>query len=163
KTCSLRAIGLLRDYQQPSRDRCGRATAPPIWCWEGQTPESLMPRRPPFAPGANTGKSVNMHSTNPNGTIDPADLEKSIAWAHEVIRVRSGAAYNNVSKRFMLEMYGKVAWPAVPELPIEIMLPPMCSASHLHTSTSWPRPTIVPLLVLAALKQRAKNPKGVGI
>ncbi|GCC47188.1 hypothetical protein chiPu_0031100, partial [Chiloscyllium punctatum] len=33
KTCSLPATGLLPDCRQPSRDRCGRVIAPPIWFW----------------------------------------------------------------------------------------------------------------------------------
>ena len=32
KTCFSPATGLIRGCRQPSRDRCGRATAPPIWC-----------------------------------------------------------------------------------------------------------------------------------
>src|SRR5215471_9268703 len=36
-------------------------------------------------PGANTGKSVNMHSKNPNAAVDPVALEKSIASATEAL------------------------------------------------------------------------------
>ena len=48
-------------------------------------------------------------------------------------------------------------------LPVEIMLLPMWSPFHLNKISYWARTTLVPLLVLAALKPRAKNPKGVGI
>jgi squalene-hopene/tetraprenyl-beta-curcumene cyclase len=43
------------------------------------------------------------------------------------------------------------------------MLLPMWSPFHLSKISYWARTTIVPLLVLAALKPRAKNPRGVGI
>ena len=51
----------------------------------------------------------------------------------------------------------------MPVLPIEIMLLPMWSPFHLNKISYWARTTIVPLMVLTALKPQAKNPKGVGI
>ena len=51
----------------------------------------------------------------------------------------------------------------MPVLPVEIMLLPMWSPFHLNKISYWARTTIVPLMVLAALKPLAKNPKGVGI
>src|SRR4051812_3510877 len=83
--------------------------------------------------------------------------------AREAIRSRGGAAHSNVFTRFMLAMYGVLSWRAVPVLPIEIMLLPMWSPFHLNKISYWARTTIVPLMVLAALKPLAKNPKGVGI
>src|SRR5438128_3925 len=83
--------------------------------------------------------------------------------AREAIRARGGAANVNVFTRFMLALYGVVTWRAVPVLPIEIMLLPMWSPFHLNKISYWARTTIVPLMVMAALKPRAKNPKGVGI
>src|SRR5438874_4289577 len=83
--------------------------------------------------------------------------------AREAIRTRGGAANSNVFTRFLLAMYGVLTWRAVPLLPIEIMLLPMWSPFHLNKISYWARTTIVPLMVLAALKPRAKNPKGVGI
>ncbi|HKU09288.1 MAG TPA: squalene--hopene cyclase [Bradyrhizobium sp.] len=83
--------------------------------------------------------------------------------AREAIRARGGAAYSNVFTRFLLALFGVVTWRAVPVLPIEIMLLPMWSPFHLNKISYWARTTIVPLMVLAALKPLAKNPKGVGI
>jgi squalene-hopene/tetraprenyl-beta-curcumene cyclase len=83
--------------------------------------------------------------------------------AREAIRSRGGAIHSNVFTRFTLAMYGVVTWRAVPVLPVEIMLLPMWSPFHLNKISYWARTTIVPLLVLAALKPRARNPKGVGI
>ena len=48
-------------------------------------------------------------------------------------------------------------------LPVEIMLLPLWSPFHLNRISYWARTTIVPLMVLAALKPRAKNVSGVGI
>src|SRR5205085_10170320 len=83
--------------------------------------------------------------------------------AREAIRSHGGAARVNVFTRFLLAFYGVLAWRAVPVLPIEIMLLPMWSPFHLNKISYWARTTIVPLMVMAALKPLAKNPKGVGI
>ncbi len=83
--------------------------------------------------------------------------------AREAIRSRGGAIHSNVFTRFMLAMFGVTTWRSVPVLPIEIMLLPMWSPFHLNKISYWARTTIVPLMVLAALKPRAKNPLGVGI
>src|SRR5581483_9454048 len=83
--------------------------------------------------------------------------------AREAIRSRGGAINSNVFTRFTLAMYGVLTWHSVPVLPVEIMLLPMWSPFHLNKISYWARTTIVPLMVLAALKPRARNPKGVGI
>src|SRR6201999_4469806 len=86
-----------------------------------------------------------------------------MAKAREAIRSRGGAAKVNVFTRFLLALYGVVSWRATPVLPVEIMLLPMWSPFHLNKISYWARTTLVPLMVLAALKPRAKNPKGIGI
>src|SRR5215831_9949540 len=83
--------------------------------------------------------------------------------AREAIHARGGAINSNVFTRFTLAMYGVLTWRAVPVLPIEIMLLPMWSPFHLNKISYWARTTLVPLMVLAALKPRARNPRGVGI
>src|SRR5689334_20782539 len=83
--------------------------------------------------------------------------------AREAIRSRGGAAGSNVFTRFLLAFFGVLSWRAVPVLPIEIMLLPMWSPFHINKISYWARTTMVPLMVLAALKPRAKNPKGVGV
>src|SRR6266508_4009781 len=72
--------------------------------------------------------------------------------AREAIRSRGGAAGSNVFTRFMLAMFGVLTWRSVPVLPVEIMLLHMWSPSHINKISYWARTTIVPLLVLAALK-----------
>jgi squalene-hopene/tetraprenyl-beta-curcumene cyclase len=86
-----------------------------------------------------------------------------MARAREAIRSRGGAIHSNVFTRFMLAMFGVTTWRSVPVLPVEIMLLPMWSPFHLNKISYWARTTIVPLMVLAALKPRAKNPLGVGV
>ena len=93
---------------------------------------------------------------------DSADAPH-MARAREAIRSRGGAIHSNVFTRFMLAMFGVLTWRSVPVLPVEIMLLPMWSPFHLNKISYWARTTIVPLMVLAALKPRAKNASGVGI
>ena len=83
--------------------------------------------------------------------------------AREAIRSRGGAIHSNVFTRFMLAMFGVMTWRSVPVLPVEIMLLPMWSPFHINKISYWARTTMVPLLVLAALKPRAKNAYGIGI
>jgi squalene-hopene/tetraprenyl-beta-curcumene cyclase len=83
--------------------------------------------------------------------------------AREAIRSRGGAAAANVFTRFLLALFGVVTWRATPVLPVEIMLLPMWSPFHINKISYWARTTMVPLMVLAALKPRAKNPKGVSV
>jgi squalene-hopene/tetraprenyl-beta-curcumene cyclase len=63
----------------------------------------------------------------------------------------------------MLALFGIVPWRAVPLMPVEIMLLPRWFPFHLDKVSYWSRTVIVPLLVLQALKPRARNPKGVAI
>jgi squalene-hopene/tetraprenyl-beta-curcumene cyclase len=86
-----------------------------------------------------------------------------MARAREAILSRGGGIHSNVFTRFMLAMFGVMTWNSVPVLPIEIMLLPMWSPFHINKISYWARTTMVPLMVLAALKPRARNPLGVGI
>jgi squalene-hopene/tetraprenyl-beta-curcumene cyclase len=83
--------------------------------------------------------------------------------AREAIHARGGAINSNVFTRFMLALFGVTTWRSVPVLPVEITLLPMWSPFHLNKISYWARTTLVPLLVMGALKPRAKNPRGVGI
>jgi squalene-hopene/tetraprenyl-beta-curcumene cyclase len=93
---------------------------------------------------------------------DPIDAPHMVR-AREAIHAHGGAINSNVFTRFLLALYGVLAWRAVPVLPVEIMLLPWWSPFHLNKISYWARTTIVPLMVLAVLKPRAKNPKGVGV
>jgi squalene-hopene/tetraprenyl-beta-curcumene cyclase len=86
-----------------------------------------------------------------------------MARAREAILSRGGAINSNVFTRYLLSLYGELTWRSVPVLPVEIMLLPMWSPFHLNKISYWARTTMVPLMVLAALKPRARNPRGIGI
>jgi squalene-hopene/tetraprenyl-beta-curcumene cyclase len=79
--------------------------------------------------------------------------------ARAVIRAHGGAATVNVFTRILLALYGILPWKAVPLMPVEIMLLPRFSPFHLSKISYWARTVIVPLLVLGALKPRARNPR----
>jgi squalene-hopene/tetraprenyl-beta-curcumene cyclase len=83
--------------------------------------------------------------------------------AREAMRSRGGAVHSNVFTRFLLAMFGVLTWKSVPVLPIEIMLLPMWSPFHINKISYWARTTMVPLMVIAALKPRARNPLGIGV
>src|ERR1700688_5262514 len=93
---------------------------------------------------------------------DSADAPH-MARARGAIRSRGGAVHSNVFTRFMLAMFGVMTWRSVPVLPVEIMLLPLWSPFHINKISYWARTTMVPLMVLAALKPRAKNVSGIGI
>jgi len=83
--------------------------------------------------------------------------------AREAILARGGAAHSNVFTRALLSLYGILQWRSVPEMPVEIMLLPRWFPFHLSKVSYWARTVLVPLLVLQALRPRAKNPRGVTI
>jgi squalene-hopene/tetraprenyl-beta-curcumene cyclase len=63
----------------------------------------------------------------------------------------------------LLALYGVLSWRSVPVMPVEIMLLPRWFPFHLDKISYWGRTVIVPLLVLQALKPRARNAKRVTI
>ena len=95
-------------------------------------------------------------------TGDPVDAAH-MSRAREAIRSRGGAARCNVFTRMTLALFGIMSWRAVPVMPVEIMLLPRWFPFHLDKMSYWSRTVIVPLLVLQALKPKARNPKGVTI
>jgi len=92
---------------------------------------------------------------------DPA--AEHMRRAREAILVAGGAAAVNVFTRSLLALYGNMSWRAVPLMPPEIMLLPRWFPFHLSKISYWARTTLVPLLVLQALKPKARNPRGVRI
>jgi len=93
---------------------------------------------------------------------DPIDAPHMVR-AREAILARGGAANVNVFTRFLLTFFDILTWRSVPVLPIEIMLLPRWSPFHLYRVSYWARTTMVPLMVLATLKPKARNPKRVRI
>src|SRR5439155_11484222 len=93
---------------------------------------------------------------------DPVDAPHMV-HARSAILARGGARRCNVFTRSTLALFGEVRWRAVPLMPVEIMPLPPCSPFHLSKLSYWSRTVLVPLLVLMALRPRARNPKRVTI
>jgi len=83
--------------------------------------------------------------------------------ARAAILARGGARRCNVFTRITLALFGEVPWRAVPVMPVEIMLLPGWSPFHIAKVSYWSRTVLVPLLVLMALRPRARNPESVTI
>ena len=83
--------------------------------------------------------------------------------AREAVLAHGGAAQCNVFTRIALALFGQVPWRAVPVMPVEITLLPRWFPFHLEKVSYWSRTVIVPLLILMALKPRAKNPIGIDV
>ncbi|MBI1776118.1 MAG: squalene--hopene cyclase [Proteobacteria bacterium] len=83
--------------------------------------------------------------------------------ARSAILAHGGAAKSNVNTRILLALFGQVPWHAVPVMPVEIMNLPEWFPFHLSKVAYWSRTVIVPLLVLMAIKPRARNPREVSI
>jgi len=86
-----------------------------------------------------------------------------MAHAREAMLARGGAIHSNVFTRALLALYGVLRWDAVPEMPVEITLLPRWFPFHLTKVSYWARTVLTPLLVLQALRPKAKNPRGIGI
>ena len=91
--------------------------------------------------------------------VDAPHMVRARNW----ILTKGGAANSNVFTRNLLALYGQVPWRAVPVMPVEIMLLPRWFPFHLDKVSYWARTVLVPLMVLNALKPRARNPHGIGI
>jgi squalene-hopene/tetraprenyl-beta-curcumene cyclase len=83
--------------------------------------------------------------------------------AREAIRARGGAIKANVFTRILLALYGETSWQNVPTVPVELILLPRWFPIHLSKMSYWARTVIVPLLVLAALKPVARNPRRIHV
>jgi squalene-hopene/tetraprenyl-beta-curcumene cyclase len=91
--------------------------------------------------------------------VDAPHMVRARKW----ILAKGGAANSNVFTRNLLALYGQVPWRAVPVMPVEIMQLPRWFPFHLDKVSYWARTVLVPLMVLNALKPRARNPRGIGI
>ena len=84
-----------------------------------------------------------------------------MARARAAILAAGGAAAVNVFTRIQLALFGAGRWDAVPTMPPELILAPRWLPVHLSKTSYWARTVVVPLLVLAAKRPRARNPRGV--
>ena len=86
-----------------------------------------------------------------------------MARARAAILDAGGAVNVNMFTRITLALFGVVPWRAVPVMPVELMHAPGWFPIHLYRMSYWARTTLVPLLVLMALKPRARNPERITI
>ncbi|HEX3483769.1 MAG TPA: squalene--hopene cyclase [Micropepsaceae bacterium] len=86
-----------------------------------------------------------------------------MAEARNAILAHGGADKANVFTRFLLALYGECPWRVVPTVPVELILLPRWFPIHLSKMSYWARTVLVPLLVLAALKPKARNPRGIHV
>ena len=89
--------------------------------------------------------------------------EEHMVRAREAILARGGAERTNVFTRYALALFGQVPWLAVPVMPVELMLLPKWFPVNMWRFSYWSRTVIAPLLILAALKPKARNPRNVHI
>ena len=80
--------------------------------------------------------------------------------AREAIRSRGGAANSQRLHALPAGALRRGDLARVPVLPVEIMLLPRWSPFHLNKISYWARTTIVPLMVLAALKPLREESEG---
>ena len=86
-----------------------------------------------------------------------------MARARAEILKRGGAGASNVFTRIQLALFGAGKWSVIPEMPVELMLAPKTFPINLYRMSYWARTVIVPLLVLAAKRPVARNPRGVKV
>ncbi|MDE2301885.1 MAG: squalene--hopene cyclase [Sphingomonadales bacterium] len=95
--------------------------------------------------------------------IGDAPAAPHMARARAAILAAGGAEAANVFTRIQLALFGAGPWEVVPTIPPELILAPRWFPVHLSKMSYWARTVIVPLLVLCALKPRARNPRGVDV
>src|SRR5260370_5581427 len=86
-----------------------------------------------------------------------------MARARAAILAQGGARRANVFTRILLAQFGELAWRHVPTIPVELVLLPRWFPIHLSRMSYWARTVMVPLLVISALRVRARNPRAVRI
>jgi squalene-hopene/tetraprenyl-beta-curcumene cyclase len=86
-----------------------------------------------------------------------------MARARAAILAHGGARRANVFTRILLAQFGELSWRHVPTIPVELVLLPRWFPIHLSRMSYWARTVMVPLLVLAALRVRARNARGIRI
>jgi squalene-hopene/tetraprenyl-beta-curcumene cyclase len=92
---------------------------------------------------------------------DPA--AEHMRRARSAILAHGGAARANVFTRILLALFAQVPWRAAPWIRPEAMLLPKWAPFHIEKVSYWSRTVMVPLFVLAALKPKARNPRGIDI
>ena len=117
----------------------------------------------PLFPGGSFNLSATVKAYFALKAIGDSPDAEHMREAREAVLAHGGAGASNVFTRTLLALFRIVPWNAVPIMPVEIMLLPRWSPFHLSRVSYWTRTVLVPLLVLAALRPRARNPRNVSI
>jgi squalene-hopene/tetraprenyl-beta-curcumene cyclase len=96
-------------------------------------------------------------------TIGDSPEAPHMARARAAILAHGGVLRANVFTRILLAQFGELSWNDVPTIPFELILLPRWFPIHLSRMSYWARTVMVPLLVLAAMRVRARNPRGMRI
>lgn len=83
--------------------------------------------------------------------------------AREAILAAGGAERANVFTRLQMALFGVVPWRACPVIPIEAVLMPNWFPFTMRKVSYWSRTVMVPLMMLAARKPLARNPRNIRI
>ena len=86
-----------------------------------------------------------------------------MARARAAILAQGGARRASVFTRILLAEFGELSRSDVPTFPVELVLLPRWFPIHLSRMSYWARTFLVPMLVLAALRVRARNARGIRI
>ena len=117
----------------------------------------------PMFPGGRFDLSVSVKTYLALKAIgDPADAPHMIR-AREAILAHGGAERANTFARIQLALFGAIPWLGIPAMPVEIMLLPDRFVFNLWRVAYWSRTFIAPLVVLQALRPRARNPDNVTV
>ena len=81
--------------------------------------------------------------------------------ARAAILARGGAARCNVLTRFLLALNGQIPWRGVPVMLVEVMLLPRWFPFHLSKVSYWSRVTLIPMLILQALKPKPRGGRDI--
>jgi squalene-hopene/tetraprenyl-beta-curcumene cyclase len=92
---------------------------------------------------------------------DPAAAH--MARARAAILAHGGAERSNVFTRIQLALFGAVPWEACPVVPVELMLMPGWFPINMRKVSYWSRTVMTPLMVLAAKKPLARNPRKIRV
>ena len=83
--------------------------------------------------------------------------------ARNQILANGGAKESNVFTRITLALFGVIPWRATPVARIEILFAPKWFPLHINKVSYWTRTVTVPLLILTAIRPKAKNPRNIAI
>jgi squalene-hopene/tetraprenyl-beta-curcumene cyclase len=117
----------------------------------------------PLFPGGRFNLSASVKAYLALKVIGDAPDAEHMRDARAAILAHGGAGATNVFTRTLLALFGILQWRAVPVPPVEVLLLPRWAPFHLFRVSYWSRTVLVPLLVLGALRPRARNPRGVDI